>query len=175
MAIINKTGITNGGTVQAEHITRTIDALSGVGTDSIVATGSLLGTASYAAIAATASAIQVTNSTSTAGPMPILLSNGTSTTSRAVISDQSDFAFNPISNLLTVANISGTTSSLSQVTMTASFASTASVAIKIPVTGPPTPGTERAGDIFFDVQNTNIFWIYNGTDWVSFSGSVGTP
>ena len=27
MAIINKTGITNGGTVQAEHVTRAIDAL----------------------------------------------------------------------------------------------------------------------------------------------------
>lgn len=43
MAIINKTGITDGGTIQAEHITRTIDALSGVSTDSIVATGSFTG------------------------------------------------------------------------------------------------------------------------------------
>jgi len=43
MAIINKTGITNGGTVQAEHVTRAIDALSGVGTDTIVATGSFSG------------------------------------------------------------------------------------------------------------------------------------
>jgi hypothetical protein len=44
MAVINKTGITNGGTVQAEHITRAIDALSSVGTDTIIATGSLLAT-----------------------------------------------------------------------------------------------------------------------------------
>ena len=175
MAIINKTGITNGGTVQAEHITRTIDALSGVGTDSIVATGSLLGTASYAITAVTASVIQVSNDTFAAGPRAILLADGIAGTSQLVRSDQTDFSFNPIANRLTVANISGTTSSLSQVTMTASFASTASVAIKIPVTGPPTPGTERAGDIFFDVQNTNIFWIYNGTDWVSFTGAVGTP
>lgn len=51
MAIINKTGITNGGTVQAEHVTRAIDALSGVSTDSIVATGSLQGTASFAVTA----------------------------------------------------------------------------------------------------------------------------
>jgi hypothetical protein len=43
MALINKTGITTGGTVQAEHVTRTIDALSGVGTDSIQATGSFSG------------------------------------------------------------------------------------------------------------------------------------
>ena len=59
MAIINKTGITNGGTIQAEHVTRTIDALSGVSTDTIIATGSftgslrgtLTGTASFAATA----------------------------------------------------------------------------------------------------------------------------
>ena len=41
MAIINKTGITNGGTIQAEHITRVIDALSGVSTDSLILTGSM--------------------------------------------------------------------------------------------------------------------------------------
>jgi hypothetical protein len=43
MAILNKTGITNGGTIQAEHVTRTIDALTGVSTDTIVATGSFTG------------------------------------------------------------------------------------------------------------------------------------
>jgi hypothetical protein len=56
MAILNKTGITDGGTIQSEHITRTIDALTGVSTDTIVATGSftgsmngiLTGTASFA-------------------------------------------------------------------------------------------------------------------------------
>jgi hypothetical protein len=62
MAIINKTGITNGGTIQAEHITRAIDALSGVSTDTIVATGSFSGSltglstsASFASFATTAS------------------------------------------------------------------------------------------------------------------------
>lgn len=43
MAIINKTGITDGSTIQAEHVTRTIDALSGVSTDTVVATGSFSG------------------------------------------------------------------------------------------------------------------------------------
>lgn len=59
MAIINKTGITNGGTIEAEHVTRAIDALSGVSTDTIIATGSftgsfngtLTGTASFATTA----------------------------------------------------------------------------------------------------------------------------
>ena len=54
MAIINKTGITNGGTIEAEHITRIIDALSS-GSSEIAATGSLtgslLGTASFATTA----------------------------------------------------------------------------------------------------------------------------
>lgn len=62
MAIINKTGITNGGTIQSEHITRVIDALSGVSTDSLVITGSmtgsltglLIGTASFATSASRA-------------------------------------------------------------------------------------------------------------------------
>jgi hypothetical protein len=56
MAILNKTGITSGGTIQAEHVTRTIDALTGASTDTIIATGSftgsftgpLTGTASFA-------------------------------------------------------------------------------------------------------------------------------
>lgn len=59
MAIINKTGITTGGTVQAEHVTRAIDALSGGSTDTIVATGSfsgsLTGIATSASFATTAS------------------------------------------------------------------------------------------------------------------------
>ena len=59
MAVINKTGITNGGTVQAEHVTRAIDALSGVSTDTIIATGSfsgsLTGIATSASFATTAS------------------------------------------------------------------------------------------------------------------------
>jgi hypothetical protein len=63
MAVINKTGITNGTTIQAEHVTRTIDALSGVSTDTILATGSftgslvgaLNGTASFATTALSAS------------------------------------------------------------------------------------------------------------------------
>lgn len=59
MAIINKTGITNGGTIQAEHVTRAIDALNGGSTDTIVATGSfsgsLTGIATSASFATSAS------------------------------------------------------------------------------------------------------------------------
>jgi hypothetical protein len=59
MAVINKIGISGGATIQAEHITRAIDALSGVSSDTIIATGSfsgsLAGTATSASFATTAS------------------------------------------------------------------------------------------------------------------------
>jgi hypothetical protein len=55
MAILNKTGITNGGTIQAEHVTRTIDALSGGSTDTIIASGSFTGS-----LTGTVTATQVT-------------------------------------------------------------------------------------------------------------------
>jgi len=53
MAIINKTGITTGGTIETEHVTRAIDALSGGSTDTVVATGSFQGTLSGTATTAT--------------------------------------------------------------------------------------------------------------------------
>jgi hypothetical protein len=139
MALINKAGITNGGTVQAEHVTRAIDALSGGSTDSVSITGSLMGSSSYAvtasyalnggggasesaSYAATASTLIVTNDTSATGPRAILLAGGLGAT-KAVVSDSSDFAFNPIANTLTVAKISGnSTSTSASVDMTASFA-----------------------------------------------------
>jgi hypothetical protein len=43
MAIINKTGIGEGNLIEAEHVTRAIDALSGGSSDSIIATGSFTG------------------------------------------------------------------------------------------------------------------------------------
>lgn len=80
MAIINKTGITNGATIQAEHITRAIDALSGVSTDTIVATGSfsgsLVGTATSASFATTASLAQRIGQTAAAGDGAIYVNTG---------------------------------------------------------------------------------------------------
>ena len=43
MAIISKSGIGTGNTIQAEHITRIIDALNGTGSAEVVATGSFTG------------------------------------------------------------------------------------------------------------------------------------
>ena len=84
MAIINKTGITNGGTIQAEHITRVIDALSGVSTDTLILsgsmTGSLIGTLSGTASFATTASYAL-NATSGGGSeyMTIRLSHAKQT------------------------------------------------------------------------------------------------
>ena len=43
MAILNKTGILDGVIIHSEHVTRTIDALTGISTDSVIATGSFTG------------------------------------------------------------------------------------------------------------------------------------
>jgi hypothetical protein len=80
MAVINKTGITNGSTIQAEHVTRAIDALSGVSTDTIVATGSfsgsLVGTATSASFAATASLAQKIGQSAASGDGAIYVNTG---------------------------------------------------------------------------------------------------
>jgi hypothetical protein len=74
MAIINKTGITNGGTIQSEHVTRTIDALSGVSSDTIVATGSFTG--SFVGVATTASLAQKIGTAAAAGDGAIYVNTG---------------------------------------------------------------------------------------------------
>lgn len=82
MALLNKTGITDGSTIQSEHVTRTIDALTGVSTDSIVATGSfsgtLTGTSSFATTASYALNATSTTDTFTVQMMHIKQSNTTS-------------------------------------------------------------------------------------------------
>jgi hypothetical protein len=108
MAVINKTGITNGGTIQAEHITRAIDALSGGTTDTIIATGSFSGSltgsatsASYATTATTAQGVDLTNTTTGTGPYYPVFSSTTST-GAILRTDSSTFTYNATTNTLTV-------------------------------------------------------------------------
>ena len=63
MAVINKTGITNGTTIQAEHVTRAIDALSGGSTDTVIASGSFSGS-----LTGNATTARWTGQRRTAGP-----------------------------------------------------------------------------------------------------------
>ena len=140
MAVINTTGITNGGTIQAEHITRAIDALSGVGTDTIIATGSFSGSfsgtvtsASFAtssslsvsaSLSQTASVISVTDTTSGTGPYYVTFTDGTTGT-RVIRTDSGTNAlsFNANTNLLT------TTASRANSALSSSYALTASYAL----------------------------------------------
>jgi hypothetical protein len=125
MALINKTGITAGGTIQAEHITRAIDALSGVGTDSVIAsgsfTGALSGTASFAtsasravssSFASSASAISITNTTSGTGPYYVTFVDGvTGTKTLRADSTANALAFNATTNTLTTTSSYAVTAS----------------------------------------------------------------
>jgi hypothetical protein len=117
MAIINKTGITNGGTIQAAHVTRAIDALSGGSTDTIIAsgsfsgslTGTLIGSASFAT---SASAIAITNTTSGAGPYYVTFVDGV-TGVRTLRADNAAtaLAFNATTNTLTTTSSYAVTAS----------------------------------------------------------------
>ena len=199
MALINKTGITNGSTIEAEHITRAIDALSGGSTDSVSITGSLMGSSSFALTASyalngggggssetasyalTASKIIVSDNTSLTGPQAIMLATGTGAT-KLVATDTADFSFNPVANLLTVAKISGaSTSTTASVEISASSARVAATASIATVAGgvrisPSVPDNPSVGTFYIEAGGADpVLWIYLETDWYSFSGSIGTP
>jgi hypothetical protein len=135
MATISKVGITNGGTLEASHITNIIDALDGTSaTATVIATGSFKGTldgtattASYVAnavaattavTATTSSTAAITNTTSGGGPFYVTFVDGT-TGNRATRVDSGALTFNANTNTLTTTAFAGT----------ASFATTASLAL----------------------------------------------
>jgi hypothetical protein len=133
MAVINKTGITNGGTVQAEHITRAIDALSSVGTDTIIATGSFSG--SLTGIATTASNVAVTDTTTGAGPYYVMFADGT-TGNRAVRVDSAALTFNATTNVLgTTASFSSTASFVNPLNQNVAITGSARITGSLGVTG----------------------------------------
>jgi hypothetical protein len=66
MATISKTGISNGSTIESEHITRIIDALDGTSSAEIVATGSFTGSFT-GTVRASKEHVLVTNSTAVTG------------------------------------------------------------------------------------------------------------
>jgi hypothetical protein len=133
MAVINKTGITNGGTVQAEHVTRAIDALSGVSTDTIIATGSFSG--SLTGIATTASNVAVTDTTTGTGPYYVMFADGT-TGNRAVRVDSAALTFNATTNVLaTTASFSSTASFVNSLNQNVAITGSARITGSLGVTG----------------------------------------
>jgi hypothetical protein len=170
MAVINKTGITNGGTVQAEHVTRAIDALSGVSTDTIIATGSFSGSLTGIATSATSASYAVTASYATTASFALnstttfpftgsaritgsLSVTGSFTTTAGTSSFQSTTI-----NGFVGGNITGS----STLIMDLSTLGTGGNFV-LPTTAPQNP---MRGSIYFDFQAGTLY-IHNGSDWLS--------
>ena len=179
MAIINKTGITNGGTIQAEHVTRAIDALSGGSTDSIVATGSFTGsfvgtltgtatsasfatTASYALNAAAASSFPFTGSAIISGSLTVTGSFKQSIPGEGVVIDS---ALSGSVSKLTVGHEELTMEA--DVTFTGKSSLDLSavnkgVGLRIPVTQPGAGA--QSGSMYYDSNSGNLY-IFDGNQW----------
>lgn len=140
MAVINKTGITNGGTVQAEHITRAIDALSGVSTDTIIATGSFSGSFRGAIIATGSFSGSFRGTTTGSALTTQLTASGSVTFNSALIS----------------AN------GASSIDLSAMGTSESNRGFRIPTTQPTAPAT---GSMYFADTSLRIF---DGTTWQVF-------
>jgi hypothetical protein len=183
MALINKTGITNGGTIEAEHITRAIDALSGGSTDSVSITGSLMGSssyavtasyamnggggasesASYASTSSTTDTIRLTDTATGIGPWYPVFASAAGLGQIARI-DTSTFTYNATTNNLTVT---------SSFALTSSVAMSASITRKISLTAPP---IQTIGDMWFQSVGPNPgdgrlyivtvdgAWVFNSDD-----------
>jgi len=153
MAIINKTGITDGGTIQSEHVTRAIDALSGVSTDTVVATGSFTG--SFQGSAGITNLQIGTNGYFISETSGIVLLNATNNSLDTQIRHRNGIISSSFSNLGLLINApvratSFTGSLLGTLTGTASFATTASYALNAIGSG-----TEYITLTFFHSQVTN--------------------
>ena len=112
MAVINKTGITNGTTIQAEHVTRAIDALSGGSTDTVIASGSfsgsLTGNATTATTATNATNTAVTNTSTGTGPYYItFVESATGNGAQRV--DATGLTYNATTNTITATASYATT------------------------------------------------------------------
>ena len=162
MAIINKTGITTGGTIQAEHVTRAIDALSGGSTDTIVATGSFSGSfkGDGSQLSGVSAGFPFTGSAQVTGSLAV-------TGSFKQITPGVGTVINSDSNgILTLQHNNINVSS-----SVVSFDPNASLnlsnifkngGLQIPVNSPG--GTARTGSMYFDIPTTTLY-VYDGTQW----------
>lgn len=164
MAIINKTGITNGGTIQAEHVTRAIDALSGGSTDSVVATGSFTGSFTGTLNGAATSAAGVNTTAGTDNSTHYVLFGGATTGQQTPLTDTS-LTFNPSTNALT---ITGSLTASGSLNMTASPASVVNLSaisssgnFAIPLVQPTNPVT---GSMYVSFLEAKLY-LYDGTTW----------
>jgi hypothetical protein len=188
MAILNKTGITDGGTIQSEHITRAIDALTGVSTDTIIATGSftgslngsLIGTASFATTASYALNAGGGSSFPFVGVAVITGSLIISGSSNNVTTYTRNTTINAVNAAtITAPNIviDGDTQIVGSAVSTNWQAAAPSILdwqragetsdngqFVLPIQAPTSP---KAGTIYMDTTSRNLF-VFDGTDWREF-------
>jgi hypothetical protein len=192
MAILNKTGITNGGTIQAEHITRAIDALTGVSTDSIVATGSFTGsmngiltgtasfatTASYALNASAGAGFPYVGTAIITGSLTVSGSNNDVTFSTR---NSNITAVDAVNIAASAINITGDTQIDGRAASTNWRAAAPSILdwqrageasdngqFVLPIQAPTNPKT---GTIYFD-SGTKQIKIFDGTGWQSYDAAI---
>lgn len=195
MAIINKTGITNGGTIQAEHITRVIDALSGISTDTLIVsgsmTGSLIGTLTGTASFATSASRAISSSNATTASYALTAAGGAGfpfvgtarITGSLIVSGSS----NEVTLQSTTTTLIGTSTisiSGSNTELLGNAASTNLQASKnsilnwqqaggsgfngqfvLPNAAPDQP---VIGTVYFDSAGPGTLYVWNGSDWSTF-------
>lgn len=169
MAIFSKTGITTGNTIQAWHVTQSIDAFTGLISYDITLsgsltltgsvksqngfTGSLLGTSSWAINALTSSraidatfadSAYITSSTATS-PLAIALFNNTASNNATFRFDDDNLKYQPSNNTLYVTNLVGTAS----LATTASYVSSANSANNLVGIAVPSGSTPVTANLNF--------------------------
>lgn len=191
MAIINKTGITDGGTIQAEHVTRAIDALSGGSTDTIVATGSFTG--SFAGSGVGLTGIVATTAATASYVLNAVSSSFSTTASFALNAGGAGFPFTGSAQITGSLAVTGSFrqiapgvgtvinsdsngiltlqhNNINVSSSVVSFDPNASLnlsnifkngGLQIPVTH---PSPAQTGSMYFDIPTTTLY-IYDGTQW----------
>ena len=133
MAIINKTGIGEGNLIEAEHVTRAINALSGGSSDSIIATGSFTG--SFKGDGSQLTGITVTNATSASYAATASFLTGT--ISSASFASTASFVNRLVQNVTITGSLtlSGSAATSLTVQKTATFNGTASFTSDVQLQG----------------------------------------
>jgi len=183
MAIINKTGITTGGTIQAEHVTRAIDALSGGSTDTVIATGSfsgsLTGVATSASFATTASfalnagggtgvGFPFTGSARITGSLGV---TGSLNVQNSLIASSSYLSVTAADTFLVTSTETYFTGSGGKGFGSVTFGKQTALNLQSSVTGSgftiPTqqPTAPTTGSMYFDINGPYLY-VYDGTQWV---------
>jgi hypothetical protein len=203
MAILPKSGITNGGTIQASHITNIVESLDGTGSYTIAATGSftgslvgsLTGTGSYAnqalsssyTLTASLSANATSASFATTASLSANATSASFATTASYVANASSFPFTGSAiisgSLIVTGSITTSVGFTGSLNGTASYASssralevvrTAAEATYYPLMVDSSNGT-TASELVYSAQNFSVKASTSGVTATSFTGSfLGT-